>query len=664
MENKEYLILVINPGSTSTKIGLFKNEIPVLETTVRHSTKKLEEFPKIWDQYSFRKEEIISTIKKHGFDLKSLSAVVGRGGLLKPVPSGVYTIDEKMIQDARVGVQGQHASNLGCVLAYGIGWEYSIPAFIVDPPVVDEMESIARVSGLPQIERSSIFHALNILATARKFAQDQKKNLSDLNLVIAHMGGGITVAALKRGKAINVNSGLGEGPFTPERVGRLPLLALVDLCFSEKYTKEDLKKLLVGKGGLVAYFKTNSAIDMENMIKAGSEKFRMVYEAMAYQVSEEIGARATNLEGKIDAIILTGGIAYSDMLTKWIEQRVKFIAPVHRYPGENELQALALGGLRVLRGEESPKSYSISNKKIGIIYWSTLEQFTRSITIIEDTLSEHGYRARTSNSNLEILYKNCQEKEENAQEAIAYFEKSGVDLIFAIGSLAAIATKKYLKNLQIPIVFVGIYHSYVLGTLDLKENENFYAICHALEFKDQWQNTISKLQPDIKRLGLVYKADELHSDIQYDQIRKVTKENEIELFAFDLQKAEDISQALEYFLEAQVEWVVLGSTSVISDMSSENMEILTSRIPTLATLEKTVYKAGMFGYVTTWDEISERGAKIALQLFEGNQPKDHIHHPSRRIFIMNTKIAKTLGWEEKIREKIPESVMVKPTLHS
>lgn len=659
MESKqEYLILAINPGSTSTKIGLFKNETAVMETTVRHSTKKLEEFPKIWDQYSFRKEEIISTVKKRGYDLKSLNAVVGRGGLIKPIPSGVYSIDEKMIQDARVGVQGQHASNLGCVLAYGIGWEYSIPAFIVDPPVVDEMESVARISGLPNIARNSIFHALNIFATARRFAQDQKKSFSELNLIVAHLGGGITVAALKKGKAINVNNGLGEGPFTPERVGSLPLLCLVDLCFSGKHTKEELQKLLIGKGGLVAHFKTNSAIDMENMIKAGSEKFKLVYEAMAYQVAEEIGARATNLEGKVDAVILTGGIAYSDILTHWIEERVKFIAPVHRYPGENELQALALGGLRVLKGEETAKSYSVSNKKIGVIYWSALEPFSRSMSIIEDTLRDNGYRMRTDNSNLEIFYKNCQQKEENAQEAIAYFEKTGVDLIFAIGSMAASCIKKYGKNSKTPVIFVGIYHPYVLGTLDLKENENFYAVCHSVDFKDQWQNTLAKLEPGIKKLGLLYKAGELQSEIQYDQIRKIAKEKDLALFAFDLHKAEEISQALKYFKESNVECVVLGSTSVLADISIEDMEALTSQIPTLATLEKTIYKGGLFGYVASWDEISEKGVKIALQLFDGNQPKEHIHQPGQRLFLVNKKIAQALGWDDKIREKIPEAKFI------
>ena len=302
---KTYHILTINPGSTSTKIGVFKNEECLFEINVSHSPKQLEQFSQIWDQYTFRKEEIITVLEKNKFSLKKLDAVVGRGGLIKPIPSGVYLIDQEMIEDARSGYQGHHASNLGCVIAYSIGWEYSLPAFIVDPPAVNDLEALAKVSGHKKIERGSLLHALNIFATARMYAQKVKKNFEDLNLIVAHMGGGITVAALKEGKAVNVNNGLDEGPFTPERSGQLPMIQFMKMCLSGDYTESELKKMLVGKGGLVSYFGTNNALDIENMTIAGSPQHSLIFEAMAYQVAQEIGARATNLKGKVDAIILT-----------------------------------------------------------------------------------------------------------------------------------------------------------------------------------------------------------------------------------------------------------------------------------------------------------------------------------------------------------------------
>ena len=355
-EKKQFLILSINPGSTSTKIGLFRNEDNIFETTVKHSINKLEKFPKIWDQYNFRKNEIITTLRNNGYKLEELDGIVARGGLIKPIPRGVYKINEAMLKDAEIGLQGEHASNLGCVIADSISKDFSIPSFITNPPAVDELEPMARISGLANIERNSLFHALNIFATARKFAQDCKKDFFELNLIVAHLGGGITVAALERGKAINVNNGLGEGPFTPERSGGLPLFQFLDLCFSGKYTKNQIKKMLVGKGGLVSYFNTNDALEVEIKAKE-DESFRLIFEAMAYQVAQEIGARATNLKGKVDAIILTGGIARSQILNDWIKERVSFISDIHIYPGENELQALALAGLRVLRKEETPKVY-------------------------------------------------------------------------------------------------------------------------------------------------------------------------------------------------------------------------------------------------------------------------------------------------------------------
>jgi len=251
---KKYHILTVNPGSTSTKIGVFQNEKCLFEINVNHSPKQLEQFSNIWEQYTFRKEEIISAIGKHGFDLNKLDAVVGRGGLIKPIPSGTYYVDQEMINDARDGYQGQHASNLGCVIAYSIGWEHSVPSFIVDPPAVDDLEPIARISGHKDFERSSLLHALNIFATAREHAQSLKKKISDLNLIVAHLGGGITVAALKKGKAVNVNHGLYEGPFSPERSGSLPLFKYLEKSLSGNYSEQEMKKMVVGRGGLVSYF--------------------------------------------------------------------------------------------------------------------------------------------------------------------------------------------------------------------------------------------------------------------------------------------------------------------------------------------------------------------------------------------------------------------------
>lgn len=355
---KKYKILTINPGSTSTKIGVFENVKKLFELTIRHDVGLLEKYSTIWEQYNFRKSEIIKTLDANKFDISSLSAVVGRGGLLKPIPNGVYSVDEDMIQDARVGITGQHASNLGCVIAYSIAWEYNIPSYIVDPPSVDDLEDLARVSGNAQIQRASIFHALNVFATSRNFAADQKKDFKKLNLIVAHMGGGVSVVALQNGRAINSNSALEEGPFSPERSGDLPPLQLLKKSFSGDYTHAEMKKMIVGKGGLVSYFGTNKAHLIENKAVEGSEEHKLIYEAMGYQIAEAIGSRATNLKGKVDGIILTGGLANSKLLVNIIKERVDFLGKVYVYPGELELEALAAGAYRALTGEEPAKKYN------------------------------------------------------------------------------------------------------------------------------------------------------------------------------------------------------------------------------------------------------------------------------------------------------------------
>lgn len=357
-------ILVINPGSTSTKIGVFDNEIAVLEKTIRHDENVVHSFSSIIDQYDFRKQTILEALDEEGFNLCKISAVCGRGGLLRPIPGGTYVVNEAMLNDLRSGYAGQHASNLGGIIAYEIASALNIPAYIVDPVVIDEFDPIARISGFALFERKSIFHALNQKAVARRVAKDLGKSYEEVNVIVAHMGGGITVGAHQQGKVIDVNNGLdGEGPFSPERAGTVPAGDLVNLCFSGEYYREEILKMLVGQGGLVGYLGTNDAIKVENMIAQGDEKARLIYSAMAYQVAKEIGSMSTVLNGKVDAIVLTGGLAYGKEFVKKISERISWIADVIVYPGENELQALAEGALRVLRNEEQAKEYPSSIKQ-------------------------------------------------------------------------------------------------------------------------------------------------------------------------------------------------------------------------------------------------------------------------------------------------------------
>ncbi len=353
-----YRILAINPGSTSTKIAIYDNEKEVFETTIRHSNDEIDKYDRITDQYDFRKDVILKVLSENEINLTKLSAVVGRGGLLKPIKGGTYAVNERMIEDLRIGILGEHASNLGGMIANEIALQLNIPAFIVDPVVVDEMHDVARISGMPDIERASIFHALNQKAVARRYALENAKPYDSLNLIVAHMGGGISVGAHHKGRVIDVNNALdGEGPFSPERAGGLPVGDLAKMCFSGKYTHADIKKKIKGKGGLVAYLGTNDGRDVVKMISEGNEEAKLVFEAMAYQVAKEIGSCAAVLKGDVDAIILTGGLAYGEMFTGLIKERVKFITDVVIYPGEDEMSALALGGLRVLKGEEMPQEY-------------------------------------------------------------------------------------------------------------------------------------------------------------------------------------------------------------------------------------------------------------------------------------------------------------------
>ena len=354
----ELRILAINPGSTSTKIAVYDNDQEVFETTLRHSTEEIEAYNTIFDQYDFRKKVILDALDDNSINLSKLSAVVGRGGLLKPIEGGTYEVDDKLLDDLKVGVLGEHASNLGGVLAYEIASNLNIPSYIVDPVVVDELDDIARISGMPEIERKSIFHALNQKAVARRLAEDLNKSYESLNLIVAHLGGGISVGAHKNGRVVEVNNALdGDGPFSPERSGGVPIGDLAKLCFSGKYSHPEIKKMIKGNGGLNAYLGTNDGRDVLKMIENGDQKAELVFKAMAYQVAKEIGACAAVLKGKVDGIILTGGLAYGKDLVSWIESSVDFISKVYVYPGEDEMKALAEGGLRVLEGKESAKKY-------------------------------------------------------------------------------------------------------------------------------------------------------------------------------------------------------------------------------------------------------------------------------------------------------------------
>ena len=353
-----YKLLIINPGSTSTKIGVYEDEKEILEETLRHSSDEIAKYATIFDQLDFRKNVILDVLKEKNFDIKTLDAVVGRGGMLKPIPGGTYEVTKELVEDLKNGVQGQHASNLGGILSNEIASGLNIPAFIVDPVVVDELEEVARISGVPELPRRSKFHALNQKAVAKRYGKESGQGYENLNLIVTHMGGGVSVGAHKKGKVVDVNNALdGDGPFSPERAGGVPVGELINMCFDGKYSKEEIYRKIVGKGGCVAYLNTNDFRDVIKMSEEGDKKAQLIYDAFIYQVSKEIGSMATVLEGKVDRIILTGGLAYSDKVVNDIKKRTGWISEIKVYPGEDELLALAQGALRVLNGEEQAKQY-------------------------------------------------------------------------------------------------------------------------------------------------------------------------------------------------------------------------------------------------------------------------------------------------------------------
>lgn len=350
--------LIINPGSTSTKIGVFEDETLLFEETLRHSTEEIGRYAAIVDQKDFRKKIITDLLEEKEFDLKTLDVVVGRGGMLKPIPGGTYAVTDNLLEDLKKGVQGQHASNLGGILAKEIADSIGVPSYIVDPVVVDELMPIARYSGVPELPRVSIFHALNQKAVAKRYAREIGKPYESLRLIVVHMGGGVSVGAHENGRVIDVFNALdGDGAFSPERAGGVPSGGLIRMCFSGKYSEKEVYSKVVGKGGFNAYLGTNDMREVTKRANEGDEKAAEAKQAFLLQVAKDIGSMACVLNGKVDQIIVTGGIAYGADVVAALKERAEWIAPFTVYPGEDELLALAQGAIRVLNGEEKVMEY-------------------------------------------------------------------------------------------------------------------------------------------------------------------------------------------------------------------------------------------------------------------------------------------------------------------
>ncbi len=350
--------LIINPGSTSTKIGVFEDETLLFEETLRHSTEEISQYGSIVEQKDFRKKIITDLLESKNFDVKSLSVVVGRGGMLKPIPGGTYAVTDELLHDLKIGKQGQHASNLGGILAREIADEIGVPSYIVDPVVVDELMPIARYSGVPELPRTSVFHALNQKAVAKRYAKECGKPYESLRLIVVHMGGGVSVGAHEYGRIVDVFNALdGDGAFSPERAGAVPTGALVKMCFSGQYTEKEVYSKLVGKGGFNAYLGTNDMREVMKRVGEGDEKAAEMKDAFIFQVAKDMGSMACVLNGKVDQIIITGGIAYNAAVIDGLKERAGFIAPFTVYPGEDELLALAQGAIRVMCGEENVMEY-------------------------------------------------------------------------------------------------------------------------------------------------------------------------------------------------------------------------------------------------------------------------------------------------------------------
>ncbi len=350
-------VLAVNPGGMTTKIAVYEENSRVYEATVDHSREELSQFDTIPDQLDYRKAAIKTVIENGGYLDRPFHAIVGRGGLFKSIPSGTYVVNEEMLEDARAGYAGQHASNLGALLAEALRRDLGGRAFVVDPVCVDEFEPLARYSGHPEIQRKSLLHALNIKATAKKAAAKLKSRIDDINMIVAHLGSGISIAPLRRGKMVDVNNALSGGPFSPERTGALPLIEMFDFMIEKGYDPKRMKRFIAKEGGLLAYLGTNDFREIEKRMEGGDPEARETVEAMVYQIAKEICAMAAVLSGDVDAIVLTGAIANSELLLGLLKKRVSFVADILVFPGENELESLAEGALEVLRDEAAPRVY-------------------------------------------------------------------------------------------------------------------------------------------------------------------------------------------------------------------------------------------------------------------------------------------------------------------
>lgn len=354
-------ILVINPGSTSTKVALYESNSSSMvkesaSTTITHKIEDLEKFKTLSEQESLRAETVSDFLIEH--KIESLDCCVGRGAPVKPLTAGSYTINNSMLEDLRTEKYSNHASNLGALIAYSVGKKFNCPSLITDPVSVDEFEPYARYSGLPGMNRRSRLHALNIRAMARRYAKSIKQDMNNLNLIIAHIGGGISIVPMKKGKMIDTNDAMDGGPFSPQRSGALPSTLLVKLCFSGEYeSATELNNVLTKKSGLLGYLGTDNGREIEKRISNGDEYAKEVYHTMAYQIGREIGGAAAALKGEVDAILLTGGLVYSALCKKWVTEYIEWIAPVVVYPGEHELIALAEAGSRYIFGSEKLKEY-------------------------------------------------------------------------------------------------------------------------------------------------------------------------------------------------------------------------------------------------------------------------------------------------------------------
>lgn len=350
------MILVINPGSTSTKIAVYEGEKETWVQSIRHETDEIEQFDAIFDQLQMRKDLIMQELERRGNDVQQMVAVVARGGLLPPVQSGAYYVNQAMIDQLRYRPRNEHASNLGAALAYDIASNAGVPSFVYDPVTVDEMIPITRVTGLKEVRRVGMGHNLNMRAMAIRWCEDANKKYAESNIIVAHLGGGITLSLHSMGRIIDMISD-DEGPFSPERAGGLPYFQLIDLIMNGKHDKKSIMKKVKRAGGFMSHFGTTDMNDIEDRVISGDERAKLVYEALALNVGKNIAKLAVTVNGKVEGIVLTGGIAHSKMLTDWIAGRVGFIAPVVVYPGENEIKSLALGALRVMRGQETAREF-------------------------------------------------------------------------------------------------------------------------------------------------------------------------------------------------------------------------------------------------------------------------------------------------------------------